>query len=149
MNSFTPHHFGRAFALLALPAFCLSFSLPSPFFDNLALNDPWKLAYKQDGIIIHYDIQDCLKERVVLCLKVSNNTGGQKKLRFSTEVSYPDGSSETFNYIKSVAAYATEKSDCSVEARATGLVRPLKSAMEGTVVKVNFQREATVAASNE
>ncbi len=107
--------------------------------------EPWTLAYKQDGIIIYYEVMDCLNDHNWLCLKVVNNTGQQKKLRFTAEVVNPDNTIETFNFIKVVGAYASEKSDCGKESFGSGLVRPLKKGSKESLVTVTFDKESPLA----
>jgi hypothetical protein len=123
--------------LLALLCFS-SFSSPvlPPFDDNGG--NPWTVLDKRDGIIISYDIQDCLKEHLLLTLKVLNDTDKAKKLRFRVDVHNEDGTRESYNFIKAIAPFTTEKADCSEQSRITGLVRMLKNATEDSKVTLHF-----------
>jgi len=126
----------------------LSFTLPV---DTMFVCDnggePWTMLHKKDGILVHYDIQDCMKGHLSLCLKIGNNTGQPKKLRFTVDIVHPDKTKETFTYIKTIAPYSSEKSDCSEASRQTGLVRPLKNGSEQSLVTIHFQKENALAAN--
>ncbi len=126
--------------------FSASPAIPSPTATNNP-TEPWTMAYKQDGVIIYYEIMDCLDDHYWLFLKVVNNTGQQKKLRFTVQVANADHSIESFNFIKVVGAYSTEKSDCGKESFGTGLVRPLKKGGKESLVTVSFDKESPLVAN--
>lgn len=145
-------NFTNTYLMAALLAafFSLNFSappsvtVPQADADN---GEPWAMVYKQDGIIVFYEIMDCMDDHNWLCLKVLNNTGQQKKLRFTAQVANPDHSIETFNFIKVVGAYSSEKSDCGKESYASGLVRPLKNGDKASLVTVSFDKESPLVAN--
>ncbi len=131
-------------AVLVLAMLCLaSFTVNNQAVRNLENNDgnPWTILDKRDGIIISYDIQDCLKEHLLLTIKVMNDTDKPRKLRFRVDVHNEDGTRESYNFIKAIAAYTTEKADCSEQSRISGLVRMLKNATEESKVTIHFSEE--------
>ncbi|MBK8566310.1 MAG: hypothetical protein IPN76_23980 [Saprospiraceae bacterium] len=133
-----------AVLLLALLSFT-SFSLSNetPIEDNGG--NGWTILEKREGIIISYDIQDCLKEHLLLTLRVLNDTDTAKKIRFRVDVHNEDGTRESYNFIKAIAAYTTEKADCSEQSRMTGLVRMLKNASEDSKVTIHFSGDEETA----
>ena len=137
-------------AVVLTAFFSLNFSappvVPSPRPDDNPA-EPWTMVYKQDGVIVYYEIMDCLDDHFWLFLKVTNNTGQQKKLRFTAQVANSDHSIESFNFIKVVAPYASEKSDCGKASFASGLVRPLKNGSKASLVTVSFDKESPLAAN--
>jgi hypothetical protein len=144
MKSFT----NTSHVVVLFTAFLISvsFTNPVPCTSGVSQANPWTMLHKKDGIQVMYDIQDCLKENLLLCIKLVNETGLTKKIRFRTEILHPDGSKETFNFIKSVAPYSSIKADCSEESRLTGLVRALKNANEiESTVTIHFQNDSVVA----
>jgi hypothetical protein len=104
-------------------------------------NNPWTILQKRDGVVISYDIQDCLKEHLLLTMKIMNDTDKAKKLRFRVDLENPDNTTESFNFIKSVAPYTTEKADCSEQSRQSGLVRMLRNGSEESKVSIHFENE--------
>lgn len=106
---------------------------------------PWTNLQKKDGLAFYYDIQDCLKENLLLCIKVVNDTEQSKKLRFRVDVHHSDGTMESFNFIKGIAPYSVEKADCSDEGRKSGLLRMLKNGDEQSIVTIHFQNEGVLA----
>lgn len=145
---FFPNTYLAAVVLTALVSlnFSASPAVPSPKPDANS-GEPWTMTYKQDGIVIFYEIMDCLDDHNWLCLKVVNNTGQQKKLRFTAQVANPDHSIETFKFIKVVGAYSSEKSDCGKESYGSGLVRPLKAGGKASLVTVSFDKESPLVAN--
>lgn len=135
-------------AALITAAFSFSFSASTTIPAAIVVGnptEPWTMVYKQDGIIVYYEVMDCLDDHNWLCLKVVNNTGQQKKLRFSVQVANADNTIESFNFIKVVGAYSTEKSDCGKESFVSGLVRPLKNGTKESVVTISFDKESPLA----
>ncbi len=132
----------RAAVLLLASLSLTSFSFPNPvsLFENNG-GSPWTILEKKDGIVISYDIQDCLKDNLLLTLKVMNDTDKARKLRFRVDVHNEDGTRESYNFIKAIAPYTTEKADCSEQSRMTGLVRMLKNATDDSKVTIHFSGE--------
>jgi hypothetical protein len=131
-------------AVLLTALLSFSFVSPSNPLSNPAENNggnPWTILQKKDGIVISYDIQDCLKDNLLLTMKIMNDTDKAKKLRFRVDVAHADNSMESFNFIKSVAAYSTEKADCSEQSRQSGLVRMLKNGSEDSKVSIHFEND--------
>jgi hypothetical protein len=126
---------------------CSFASLSSPVMvpANNNDNNPWTILQKRDGIVISYDIQDCLKDNLLLTLKIMNDTDKAKKLRFRVDVEHADNTTESFNFIKSVAPYTTEKADCSEQSRQSGLVRMLRNGSEDSKVSIQFTNENGLA----
>ncbi len=108
-------------------------------------NNPWTILQKRDGIVISYDIQDCLKDNLLLTMKIMNDTDKAKKLRFRVDVEHADNTMESFNFIKSVAPYTTEKADCSEQSRQSGLVRMLRNGSEESKVSIHFTNDNGLA----
>ncbi|MCC6725842.1 MAG: hypothetical protein IT258_15135 [Saprospiraceae bacterium] len=146
MTIFTNTFRTSAVMLLALLAFSFThpFETENPRPDDNGGN-PWTVLQKRDGVTISYDIQDCLKDNLLLTMKIMNDTDKAKKLRFVVDIEHTDGSKETFNFIKAIAPYTTEKADCSEQSRQSGLVRMLKNASEESKVSLHYLNENGVA----
>lgn len=136
MKIFTNTSF--AIALFAMFSFSSFTTVQPSITDNNGV-EPWTQIHNKNGVMVYYDIMDCLDNHQWLCMKIVNNTGQPKKFRFTAKVANPDGSVETFNFIKVLGAYSSEKSDCSKESFASGLVRPLKNATEQSVVSISLE----------
>lgn len=136
----------RAAVLLVAMLTMTSFS----FTNQLSLADennggtPWTILEKRDGIVISYDIQDCLKDHLLLTLKVLNDTDKAKKLRFRVDVHNEDGTRESYNFIKAIAPYTTEKAYFRA-IPITGLVRMLENATEDSKVTIHFSDDEASA----
>ncbi|MCU0348307.1 MAG: hypothetical protein MUC59_15310 [Saprospiraceae bacterium] len=137
----------QRFALVAamLATTFISFTSPVKTAPGDPVVNPWTMLHRQDGIGIFYDIQDCLKDNLLLCIKLVNDSPQTKKLRFRTEVLHPDGSMETFNFIKTIEPYSLLKADCTEAGRQSGLLRALKHGSENSVVTIHFNEGATAS----
>ena len=137
-----------AVMLTALLSFSFSTTPhPAPKHTVCDAEGPWTMVYKHNDIIVYYDIMDCLDDHYWLFMKVVNNTGKQKKMKFTAQVMNEDNSIETFNFIKVIEPYSSEKAECGKESIATGLVRPLKVGNKASSVVVSFEKESPLVAN--
>ena len=102
--------------------------------------EPWKLAYKENGLLVFYDIRDCTPATYMLFFKIINNNASQQRVAFSARIGNGGSfDSETFHIQKMLKSYATEMADCSDKTGKTGLIRPLKRTYDDPEVTISME----------
>jgi hypothetical protein len=131
-----------ALFVLAIAFMAISSTRPcQPPMDEAGPGDQWTVLQDHEGVVVFYNIRECTPGTNMLCMKVVNKTGAQRKLKFTAEVTFPGATgTETFNFQKTIAPFTTEKADCSEETRMNGLSRPLKQQDGEPLVSIFFNK---------